>query len=208
VSRQRAEAASCSARRAALTVSLNLLAQPQPYHALVASLNRLLDEFEALVATPGKRRDAASVKRCCNRPLSADSRIRTMPTAQGTFTVQMTPLGEPDIADGLNLGHLSLDKTFAGDLVATSHGQMLTALTPVKGSAGYVAIERVTGSLHGRSGSFVFQHSGSMDRGTQRLSITVVADSGTGGFMGISGDFKITIADGQHFYEFDYTLPQ
>lgn len=129
-----------------------------------------------------------------------------MPTAQGTFTVQMTPQGEPDIADGLNLGHLSLAKTFAGDLVATSRGQMLTALTPIKGSAGYVAIERVTGTLHGRIGSFVFQHSGSMDHGAQRLTISVVADSGTGELAGIRGDFKITITDGQHFYEFEYSL--
>ena len=91
--------------------------------------------------------------------------------------------------------------------VATSHGQMLTALTPVKGSAGYVAIERVNGTLQGRSGSFVFQHSGSMDHGAQRLSISVVADSGTGGLAGISGEFRITITDGQHFYEFDYALP-
>lgn len=130
-----------------------------------------------------------------------------MPTAQGSFTVQMTPLGEPDVADGLNLGHLSLAKEFSGDLVATSHGRMLTALTPVKGSAGYVAIERVNGTLQGRSGSFVFQHSGSMDHGAQRLSISVVPDSGTGGLAGISGEFRITITDGQHFYEFDYALP-
>lgn len=130
-----------------------------------------------------------------------------MPIAKGSFTVEMTPVGEPDMADGLNLGHLALAKTFAGDLVATSRGRMLTALTPVKGSAGYVAIERVTGTLHGRSGGFVFQHSGSMDRGAQRLSIGVVADSGTAELAGIAGEFRITITDGQHTYEFEYTLP-
>jgi hypothetical protein len=76
-----------------------------------------------------------------------------------------------------------------------------------KGSAGYVAIERVTATLAGRSGSFVLQHSGSMDRGAQRLSITVVADSGTGGLAGISGELRITITGGKHFYEFEYSLP-
>jgi hypothetical protein len=131
----------------------------------------------------------------------------TPATARGTFTVEMTPQGEPSGGDGLSLGRLLLAKTFAGDLVGTGQGQMLTALTPVKGSAGYVAIEHVTATLGGRSGSFVFQHSGSMDRGAQHLSITVVADSGTGGLAGLRGEFRITITEGKHFYEFDYTLP-
>jgi hypothetical protein len=85
---------------------------------------------------------------------------------------------------------------------------MLTAMTPVKGSAGYVAIEKVTGTLHGRTGSFVFQHTGTMDHGAQSLSITVVPDSGTGALTGISGTFRLTIVDGQHLYEFEYELPQ
>jgi hypothetical protein len=80
-------------------------------------------------------------------------------------------------------------------------------MTPVKGSAGYVAIERFTGSLMGRSGSFVFQHSGSMNQGAQQLSITVVPDSGTGALKGLAGQFKIRIENGQHFYEFDHSLP-
>lgn len=91
--------------------------------------------------------------------------------------------------------------------VATGQGEMLTALTPEKGSAGYVAIERVTGTLHGRNGSFVFQHSGTMDRGAQQLSIGAVPGSGTGALAGIQGSFRLRIVDGQHLYEFDYTLP-
>ncbi|PYT10028.1 MAG: DUF3224 domain-containing protein [Acidobacteria bacterium] len=105
-------------------------------------------------------------------------------------------------------GRMLLDKRFEGDLVGTGKGEMLTALTSVKGSAGYVAIERVAGTLHGRSGAFVFQHSGSMNRGAQQLSITVVPDSGTGALVGISGTFKLNIVDGKHFYEFEYSLPQ
>lgn len=131
-----------------------------------------------------------------------------MPTlAKGTFTVEMKPETEPETAEGVSLGRMSLDKRFEGDLVATGKGEMLTALTPTKGSAGYVAIERVTGTLRGRSGSFVFQHSGIMDRGAQRLSITVVPGSGTGALAEISGTFKIDITEGQHFYEFEYALP-
>jgi len=127
--------------------------------------------------------------------------------AQGTFTVEMKPQSEPSNAEGVSLGRMSLDKRFEGDLMATGKGEMLTALTPIKGSAGYVAIERVTGTLQGRSGSFVFQHSGTMDQGAQRLSITVVPGSGTGALAGISGTFKIDISEGRHFYEFEYSLP-
>ena len=131
-----------------------------------------------------------------------------MPTvARGTFNVEMKPQTEPSSAEGVSLGRMSLDKRFEGDLVATGAGEMLTALTPHQGSAGYVAIERVTGTLRGRSGSFVFQHSGTMDQGTQRLSITVVPGSGTGELAGISGNFKINIAEGRHLYEFEYSLP-
>ena len=128
--------------------------------------------------------------------------------AKGTFTVEMKPQSDPSVDDGVGLGRVCLDKHFAGDLVAASQGEMLTALTPVKGSAGYVAIERVTGTLSGRSGSFVFQHTGTMTRGAQQLSITVVPDSGTGALVGIAGVFKLNIVDGKHFYEFEYSLPQ
>ena len=108
--------------------------------------------------------------------------------------------------DGL-LGRRSIDKTFRGELSATSVGEMLSAGTAVKGSAGYVAIERVTGTLQGRAGSFVFQHSGTMHGGQQQLSITVVPGSGTGALAGIAGSFSLSIVDGRHEYRFDYTLP-
>jgi len=127
--------------------------------------------------------------------------------AEGTFTVQMKPLAEPGMSDGVSLGRLSLDKTFTGDLAAIGEGQMLTAMTPVQGSAGYVAIERVTGTLHGRAGSFVLQHAGTMHAGTQQLSITVVPASGTGELAGIEGVFKLRIEGGQHHYMLEYSLP-
>ena len=85
---------------------------------------------------------------------------------------------------------------------------MLSAVTDVKDSAGYVAMERVTGTLHGRSGTFVLQHSGTMTRGAPQLSVTVVPDSGTGQLAGLAGEMTIKIADGKHFYKFDYTLPE
>lgn len=128
--------------------------------------------------------------------------------ATGTFEVTMAPQGAPAAAPGAVLGRMSLDKKFHGDLVAVGKGEMLTALTDTKGSAGYVAIERVSGTLHGRQGSFVFQHSGTMDRGAQQLSITVVPDSGTDQLTGIAGKFNLTITDGKHLYDFEYSLPK
>lgn len=127
--------------------------------------------------------------------------------AIGTFNVKMTPVGEADTQDGVSLGHLLLEKTFEGDFVGTGKGAMLTALTPEKGSAGYVAIERVTGTLNGRAGSFAMQHSGTMDNGAQQLSITLVPGSGTGALAGIRGVFKLRIEGGKHYYELEYTLP-
>jgi hypothetical protein len=130
-----------------------------------------------------------------------------MAHASGTFEVELTPQ-KPDNkeAESANLGRMSIDKQFHGDLEATSKGEMLSAMTDVKGSAGYVAIERVTGTLHDRSGSFVLQHSGTMTRGEPQLSVTVVPDSGTSELTGLAGTLTIRIADKQHFYEFDYTL--
>ena len=101
---------------------------------------------------------------------------------------------------------MSIDKQFHGDLTGTGKGEMLSAMTAVEGSAGYVAIERVSGCLHGRTGSFVFQHVGIMNRGEQQLTITVVPDSGAGELVGISGSFTIDIVDGQHQYIFTYSL--
>ena len=126
--------------------------------------------------------------------------------ASGPFDVKLTPQpAEPDIDGGL--GRMALDKTFHGDLDATSKGTMLSAMTDVKGSAGYVALERVTGTLHGRRGSFVLQHSGTMDRGVPTLTISVVPDSGTDELVGLSGTMAIVIEQGTHNYGFDYELP-
>ncbi len=127
--------------------------------------------------------------------------------AIGTFDVKLVPQGEPDSATGPKLGRMTIEKQFHNDLVASSQGEMLSVVTDIKGSAGYVAIERVTGSLQGRSGSFVLQHFGLMDRGAQQLTITVVPDSGTGELTGLAGTLQIKIANGKHLYEFEYTLP-
>ena len=128
--------------------------------------------------------------------------------ARGKFEVKLNPRAEPDESQDAALGRMSIDKQFHGDLEATSKGQMLTAGTSVKGSAGYVAIERVSGTLHGRSGTFVLQHSGTMTRGAPQLSVTVVPDSGTGQLVGLTGKMAIQIAGGEHSYEFEYTLAE
>ena len=104
-------------------------------------------------------------------------------------------------------GRFKLAKRFHGDLDGTGEGEMLTAITDTKGSAGYVAIERVTGVLRGKRGVFVFQHAGTMSRGAQQLSITVVPDSGTGDLAGIAGTFRIQVEGKEHRYTFEYALP-
>ncbi len=125
--------------------------------------------------------------------------------ALGNFEVKLIPQpSEPDSGD--TPARMLLDKTFHGDLEGTSKGQMLAASTDTKGSAGYVAIERFTGTLHGRSGTFVLQHTGIMKRGTPELSIIVVPDSGTGDLKGLAGNMTIDMADGKHAYTFEYTL--
>ena len=106
------------------------------------------------------------------------------------------------------LGRLSIDKQFHGDLEATTVGEMLSAGTATTGSAGYVAIERVTGSLHGRAGTFVLMHTGLMNRGVPQLTVTVVPDSGTGELTGLAGELRIINIEGRHAYELDYTLEQ
>jgi hypothetical protein len=126
--------------------------------------------------------------------------------ATGTFEVKLAPQPTGESAEEATHGRVSLDKRFEGDLVGTSRGQMLVAGTSVKGSAGYVAIERVSGTLGGKSGAFHLQHSGIMNRGEPTLTITVVPDSGTGELTGLAGRMSITITEGKHFYEFDYTL--
>lgn len=127
-----------------------------------------------------------------------------MPTrASGPFEVKLTPQSSGDES----IGRLMIDKQFHGDLEATSRGEMLAAGTETNGSAGYVALEKVTGKLNGHAGSFVLQHSGTMTRGDGNLSVTVVPDSGTGDLVGLSGSMNIIITDGKHAYEFDYTIP-
>jgi hypothetical protein len=130
-----------------------------------------------------------------------------MTHASGTFDVKVSPHAMDTKTDA-SLGRMSLDKQFHGDLEGTSKGEMLSASTSVKGSAGYVAIERVSGVLHGRNGSFVLQHSGTMTRGEPQLTITVVADSGTDQLVGLSGKMMINITDGKHSYEFEYALAE
>ena len=126
--------------------------------------------------------------------------------ASGTFDVQLAPQTVADTALTASLSRLSLDKQFRGELEGTSKGEMLAAAAGVEGSAGYVAIERVSGTLRGRRGTFVLQHSGTMTRGAPELRITVVPDSGTDELAGLAGTMMITIADGKHFYDFEYTL--
>ncbi len=126
--------------------------------------------------------------------------------ARGTFEVKLTPQPADAYADGAALGRMTIDKRFAGDLEGTSRGQMLTGMSGVKGSAGYVAIERVEGTLAGRQGSFVLQHLGTMDRGAQSLTVRVVPDTGTDGLTGIVGTMTIDVSNG-HAYEFTYALP-
>ena len=126
--------------------------------------------------------------------------------ASGSFVVKLTPQPAQDEVIGSFLGRLAIDKQFHGELAGTSRGEMLAAGTEVKGSAGYVAIERVTGTLQGRSGSLVLLHSGSMTRGEGKLNVTVVPDSGTGQLKGLAGSMAIDIVEGQHLYQFQYTL--
>ena len=130
--------------------------------------------------------------------------------ASGPFEVKLTSQSTDaptPPAEGATLGRLTLDKEYKGELEGRSKGEMLTAMTAVKGSAGYVAVERVHGALHGRTGSFALQHTGVMARGEQRLTISVVPDSGTGDLAGLAGKMNIVLADGKHSYEFEYELP-
>jgi len=134
--------------------------------------------------------------------------------ATGPFKVKLTPqVVNPQIAAEIGvddhfrtLGRLSIDKHYHGDLEATGTGEMLSMATPVEGSAGYVAIERVVGKLHGREGSFALLHTGIMGRGIQHLVIMVVPDSGTGELTGIGGMMDIAVVEGEHNYQFQYQL--
>ena len=129
--------------------------------------------------------------------------------AAGPFDVKVLPQAPSDPNDPGIVGRMVLDKKFHGDLEAVSKGEMLAASsTSEKGSAGYVAIERVTGKLNGREGSFHLQHTGSMNRGAPSLTITVIPDTGTGELTGLSGSMTIDVSDGKHTYIFDYTIAE
>jgi uncharacterized protein DUF3224 len=125
--------------------------------------------------------------------------------ASGTFEVKLSPQAPEGDSP---IGRMLLDKQFHGDLEAVSKGQMLAASTAVQGSAGYVALEQVNGTLQGRQGTFVLQHNGLMDRGKPQLAIVVVPDSGTGQLEGLAGRMDIQIEGGKHSYELEYTLPE
>jgi len=127
-----------------------------------------------------------------------------MSQANGAFDVKLVP--QDDANGDTTLGRMTIDKQYHGALEAVSKGQMLSAFTSVKDSAGYVAIEKVNGTLDGRDGTFVLQHNATMNRGVPDLSIVVVPDSGTDQLTGLTGRMVINIADGKHFYEFEYTI--
>jgi hypothetical protein len=125
----------------------------------------------------------------------------------GKFDAKLNPLESyAQGKDGINLGRMSIDKTFHGELEASSKGEMLSAMTAVQGSAGYVAIEQVVGSLSGKQGSFVLQHFGTMNKGKDHLILEVVPDSGAGELSGLTGEMVIKIEEGQHYYHFEYEL--
>lgn len=128
--------------------------------------------------------------------------------ATGSFDIKLQPEALSPVAEATGLGRLSLNKQFSGDLQATSQGEMLSFRSSTAGSAGYVAMERVQGHLHGRHGSFVLQHSASMAQGEASQHITVVPDSATDALQGLRGTMQITIDNGEHSYRFAYQLPQ
>ena len=131
---------------------------------------------------------------------------KAMTKASGTFEVKLSPQDQPE---GMSIGRMQIDKQFQGDLTGISKGQMLMASSSnVKDSAGYVAIEKVTGTLNGRRGSFYLQHNGTMTRGVGELGIVVIPDSGTEELVGLRGKMKIIIEESKHSYEFEYTLEE
>ncbi|MGE0815813.1 MAG: DUF3224 domain-containing protein [Vicinamibacterales bacterium] len=147
---------------------------------------------------------AALLSTVCGGVLVAGESMR----AAGTFDVRIGQQPADGHADGSTLGRMTLDKTYHGDLEGTAVGQMLTGMSPTEKTSGaYVAVERVTGTLAGRTGSFLLYHVGVMDRGAQRLTVTVVPDSGTGELTGLAGTLTIDIRGKEHAYVLDYALP-
>ena len=128
-------------------------------------------------------------------------------TVRGSFDVNLGPEPVHEAAAGTGLARLAIDKRFQGDLTGTSRGEMLSLMGAGEGSAGYVAIERVSGAIGGRTGTFALQHSGLMDHGTPSLVVTVIPGSGTDGLAGLAGTFEIEISEGEHRYALHYSLP-
>ncbi|HEU0014473.1 MAG TPA: DUF3224 domain-containing protein [Longimicrobium sp.] len=164
-------------------------------------LFRAADGWKVIQLTDTRRRQCAPRGASNNQTEAAVGTV-----ARGTFEVRLAPQPTAHGGEGVP-GRLSIDKTFSGDLQGTSKGEMLAAQTGVEGSAGYVAMERVTGTLAGRTGSFVLQHSGTMNRGAAQLTVSVVPDSGTDALAGLAGTMTIDLSGGGHAYTFHYTLP-
>jgi uncharacterized protein DUF3224 len=175
--------------------------------AALAALALLLLAAPAPATTPAPA-PAPQTPTVPPAPLSAPAppTAGTHHHARGTFDVKLTPQGEGDRSDGATTARMTADKQYHGDLEGIGKGEMLSALSDVKGSGSYVAIERVSGTLNGRQGTFILDHRGRMTRGAQQLEIAVVPDSGTGALTDITGTMTITIAGGKHSYEFEYTL--
>lgn len=140
-----------------------------------------------------------------SRTSAGASGTETHVTARGEFDVKVIPQPADDAAGG-PFGRLFLDKRFHGDVEGTSKGQMVAAGTAVEGSGAYVAFELVSGTVNGKSGSFILQHRGTMRKKVPTMEVTVVPDSGTGELTGIAGTMRIVIEGGKHFYELSYTL--
>lgn len=158
-----------------------------------------------LVAIVPVRVQASADEPAASQPATSKEIVMNK-TIRGEFDVKMLP--QPaDAALGEAIGRFGLDKRFHGTLDASSKGQMLAFRSAVEGSAGYVAMEQVDGTLDGREGTFVLQHSGTMDRGAQHLDLTVVPDSATGDLAGLKGRMQIEITGGKHHYVFEYSLP-
>lgn len=169
-------------------------------------MNRIA--FTAIVASLCLSSHAAALAETRDSPTPAGANQQETPMtrhASGTFDVKLAPQQDPGVGDP-GIGRMSLDKQFHGDLEATGKGQMLAVQGSVEGSAGYVAMEHISGTLDGRRGSFVLQHIGTMTRGTPELRVSVVPDSGIDQLVGLAGTMTIEIADGEHRYDFEYRL--
>ena len=188
--------ACCVVLQAATLIGVPM--RPDQVQELMHSLN----QPKLARTTPEEKKTDGARSRAQKDPAMSSKR-----QAKGTFDVKVIPQGTPDTAEGIALGRMTIDKQFHGDLEATSKGEMLTSGLESNGSAAYVAIERVVGTLGGKRGSFALMHQGLANKERQQLVVTVVPDSGTGELTGLSGTMTITIVEKKHFYEFAYSLP-